>query len=205
MCVCDLENVLELKQSTLSTHLSKLKQANILVDMKDGKWTYYRINEHLEKSKKIILNEVLNNFLKSETALTDLKKLSSNKNSCIPAKKILVVDYDNSLYSQIIEIELSKKDNITCVSAGIAPAPEVNPLIKKLYPKEYAELRFFTKNVSNFKKYYFDLVLILKDFDNIENLNIKFGQIETINLNDIKNLKPKDMRKKLIEKCEVYL
>lgn len=45
LCVCDLEELLELKQSKLSYHLKKLVDANILIAEKHGTWNYYRINE----------------------------------------------------------------------------------------------------------------------------------------------------------------
>ena len=45
LCVCDLEELLELKQSKLSYHLKKLIDANILIAEKHGTWNYYRINE----------------------------------------------------------------------------------------------------------------------------------------------------------------
>ncbi|BBL16400.1 MULTISPECIES: ArsR/SmtB family transcription factor [Staphylococcaceae] len=45
LCVCDLEELLALKQSKLSYHLKKLVDANILIAEKHGTWNYYRINE----------------------------------------------------------------------------------------------------------------------------------------------------------------
>ncbi|AKG74646.1 MULTISPECIES: ArsR/SmtB family transcription factor [Salinicoccus] len=45
LCVCDLETVLDLKQSKISYHLKKLVDANILLTEKHGTWNYYRINE----------------------------------------------------------------------------------------------------------------------------------------------------------------
>lgn len=45
LCVCDLEAVLDLKQSKISYHLKKLVEANILLTEKHGTWNYYRINE----------------------------------------------------------------------------------------------------------------------------------------------------------------
>lgn len=45
LCVCDLEEILGLKQSKLSYHLKKLVEANILISEKYGTWNYYKINE----------------------------------------------------------------------------------------------------------------------------------------------------------------
>jgi ArsR family transcriptional regulator, arsenate/arsenite/antimonite-responsive transcriptional repressor len=41
LCVCDLEAILELNQSNLSRHLSKLKQAGIVNAQKKALFTYY--------------------------------------------------------------------------------------------------------------------------------------------------------------------
>lgn len=41
LCVCDLEAVLEINQSNLSRHLSKLKQAGIVSAQKKALFTYY--------------------------------------------------------------------------------------------------------------------------------------------------------------------
>ncbi len=45
LCVCDLETLLDLKQSKLSYHLKKLVDAQILILEKHGTWNYYKINE----------------------------------------------------------------------------------------------------------------------------------------------------------------
>jgi ArsR family transcriptional regulator len=41
LCVCDLEAILELNQSNLSRHLSRLKQAGIVNAKKKALFTYY--------------------------------------------------------------------------------------------------------------------------------------------------------------------
>ncbi len=54
LCVCDLEEKLELQQSRLSYHLKKLVDANILIPEKHGTWNYYRINE---EQIQVVLSE----------------------------------------------------------------------------------------------------------------------------------------------------
>lgn len=54
LCVCDLEAVLNLKQSKISYHLKKLADANILITEKHGTWNYYSINE---EQIQIVLSE----------------------------------------------------------------------------------------------------------------------------------------------------
>lgn len=43
LCACELETVLDAPQSTVASHLRKLRDAGIVNTRKDGKWTYYRI------------------------------------------------------------------------------------------------------------------------------------------------------------------
>lgn len=42
-CVCELQVVLDAPQSTVATHLRKLRDAGLVKSRKKGKWSYYRI------------------------------------------------------------------------------------------------------------------------------------------------------------------
>jgi ArsR family transcriptional regulator, arsenate/arsenite/antimonite-responsive transcriptional repressor len=43
-CVCDLQDELDAAQSRLSFHLKKLKDAGLVSDRKEGRWSYYSLN-----------------------------------------------------------------------------------------------------------------------------------------------------------------
>lgn len=43
LCVCDLMAILELPQSTVSRHLATLRNAELVVDRRQGVWMYYRL------------------------------------------------------------------------------------------------------------------------------------------------------------------
>jgi len=43
-CVCDLCDLLSVKQSKLSFHLKTLKEANLIQGRQDGRWIYYSLN-----------------------------------------------------------------------------------------------------------------------------------------------------------------
>ena len=47
LCVCDLTQVLELPQPKISRHLATLRQAELVLDMRQGTWIYYRIHPEL--------------------------------------------------------------------------------------------------------------------------------------------------------------
>ena len=42
-CVCDLQDGLDAAQSRLSFHLKVLKDAGLVEDRREGRWSYYRI------------------------------------------------------------------------------------------------------------------------------------------------------------------
>jgi ArsR family transcriptional regulator, arsenate/arsenite/antimonite-responsive transcriptional repressor len=42
-CVCELQDELDAAQSRLSFHLRVLKEAGLVSDRKDGRWSYYSI------------------------------------------------------------------------------------------------------------------------------------------------------------------
>jgi ArsR family transcriptional regulator len=44
LCVCEITNILKLAPSTVSKHLSILKDAGFIIEEKDGKWMNYMLN-----------------------------------------------------------------------------------------------------------------------------------------------------------------
>jgi ArsR family transcriptional regulator, arsenate/arsenite/antimonite-responsive transcriptional repressor len=42
-CVCDLTEVLDVAQSRLSWHLKTLKDAGLVSDRREGRWSYYTL------------------------------------------------------------------------------------------------------------------------------------------------------------------
>jgi ArsR family transcriptional regulator len=73
-CVCELQDELDIAQSRLSFHLKVLKDAGLVADRKDGRWSYYTIlPEALEEA-----NELVRRFLpKSPTAGRRLRVMKS--------------------------------------------------------------------------------------------------------------------------------
>lgn len=43
-CVCDLQSHLDVAQSRLSYHLKVLKDAGVVTDRREGRWSYYTLN-----------------------------------------------------------------------------------------------------------------------------------------------------------------
>ncbi len=44
LCVCEITDILQLATSTVSKHLSILKEEGFIIEQKEGKWVNYMIN-----------------------------------------------------------------------------------------------------------------------------------------------------------------
>ena len=56
-CVCCIFKKLNRPQNLVSHHLAILRENGLIMDRKDGKWVYYRLNKKsLEKLKKVLNN-----------------------------------------------------------------------------------------------------------------------------------------------------
>jgi ArsR family transcriptional regulator len=48
LCVCEITSVLNLATSTVSKHLAILREANLIIDFKEGKWVNFQLNDSKE-------------------------------------------------------------------------------------------------------------------------------------------------------------
>lgn len=80
LCVCEITDVLELATSTVSKHLSILRDTGFITDTKDGKWVNYSLTE---SPPGPYIDQLLPLFA---------KWLPDNKVVMEDAKKILSVD-----------------------------------------------------------------------------------------------------------------
>jgi len=76
LCICQIIALLKLAPSTVSKHMSLLKQAGLVSSRKDGRWVYYRLPENHDSRVAAEFITLCKGLLKSDTAiLTDRKKL----------------------------------------------------------------------------------------------------------------------------------
>lgn len=47
VCVGNIQDKAELSQSTISTYLSQMEKANLIISTRKGKWTYYKRDEKM--------------------------------------------------------------------------------------------------------------------------------------------------------------
>ncbi|MBI5848594.1 MAG: metalloregulator ArsR/SmtB family transcription factor [Nitrospirae bacterium] len=56
LCVCDLVAALDMSQPKVSFHLNVMKEAGLIKDRKQGKWTHYRIEPEDMFRRMLILS-----------------------------------------------------------------------------------------------------------------------------------------------------
>lgn len=75
LCVCYLVAVLQLPQSTVSRHLSLLKNAGWLKDRREGVWIYYSICKSLAPIHQFLIPGLRNFLPVTQCAKEDLTRL----------------------------------------------------------------------------------------------------------------------------------
>jgi len=81
LCVCDIEAVLNIKQSNASRHLNRLKTTKIILPEKKSQWVYYRLNDDIFL-KYPFLSIIINNEIeKISICKEDLSLLEIFKKS----------------------------------------------------------------------------------------------------------------------------
>ena len=85
LCVCDIEAVLDIKQSNASRHLNRLKIAGIIVSDKKSQWVYYRLKDETFVKfpfLSIIINDEVGKISVCKEDLELLKKIKASGRSC---------------------------------------------------------------------------------------------------------------------------
>lgn len=76
LSVAEIQEILEMGQSRISSHLSLLRQADIVSDRKDGKKTYYSLRSELDADSQAILDVSCERALSSKDRAADLRQLT---------------------------------------------------------------------------------------------------------------------------------
>lgn len=58
LCVCDLMGVLGITQSKASRHLATLRHARLVVDRREGAWSYYSLREANSELERAVLESL---------------------------------------------------------------------------------------------------------------------------------------------------
>ena len=85
LCACEIYEWLTVSGATASKHLGILIRTNLILNRKDGRWVFYRINKSNPSNRKL-LNWLKDQFAKDEKLQKDLLNLATGSN-CLPLKK----------------------------------------------------------------------------------------------------------------------
>jgi DNA-binding transcriptional ArsR family regulator len=76
LCVCQIIELLELAPSTVSKHVTVLRQARLVNGRKDGRWMYYRLaDENASTQVKEAIDWVKKSLARNERIREDAKRL----------------------------------------------------------------------------------------------------------------------------------
>ena len=75
LCVCDIVAALDMIQPKVSFHLAVLKEAGLIRDRKQGRWTHYRLADS-DMFRRFLLFSVIEK-IGGETAAKDRHKLDA--------------------------------------------------------------------------------------------------------------------------------
>jgi ArsR family transcriptional regulator len=75
LCVCEIEAALDLPQSTVSRHLSLLRQINLVSGRRKGVWMYYQLAEAESDLHKMLLEIIDKQIIELDPARQDLTRL----------------------------------------------------------------------------------------------------------------------------------
>ena len=77
LCVCEIRELLQLANSTVSQHLKILRESDFIIEQKDGRWVNYQINPRPSDSR---INSILSSLdfwiNDNNLIVTDMEKVT---------------------------------------------------------------------------------------------------------------------------------
>ena len=74
LCVCEITEIIGLSQPTISSHLKKLQDAEIITYSKDGLWVKYSLDENMEKEIEQFLDSIVQILGEDEKIKSDVSR-----------------------------------------------------------------------------------------------------------------------------------
>ncbi len=90
LCVCQIMELLELATSTVSKHMSILKQAKLVESRKSGRWVYYKLAENNAEIQKELAQFTI-------ASLNDAERIKRDE---VRLKKILDIEMEELCRNQ---------------------------------------------------------------------------------------------------------
>ncbi|ACF13658.1 transcriptional regulator, ArsR family [Chloroherpeton thalassium ATCC 35110] len=84
LCVCEIVAVLQLAPSTVSKHLSILREADLIQDDKQGKWVIYSLQQEAESDYVKQMLEQIAGWLNADKQIQkDLEKIKTSDRTAL--------------------------------------------------------------------------------------------------------------------------
>lgn len=74
LCVCEITEIIGLSQPTISSHLKKLQDAEIITYSKDGLWVKYSLDENMEEEVEQFLDSIVQILGEDERIKSDVSR-----------------------------------------------------------------------------------------------------------------------------------
>jgi len=92
LCVCEMKNIMDLKQSNVSRHLNRLKQSDLVRTERKAQWVYYQLHEDT-LSRYGFLGKILEEELdRPEICREDIKRLEIYMESGLDCSELSEAD-----------------------------------------------------------------------------------------------------------------
>lgn len=93
LCVCELADILEMPQSSVSSHVQIIRKAGLLESEKCEKWTYFRIHGDYRKLIRSLAGFFSDpdNLISQTDASRSIQRLAERETSCCPGPKTLTL------------------------------------------------------------------------------------------------------------------
>ncbi len=88
LCVCEIENILQITQSNASRHLTKLKMNNLIRSEKSAQWVYYGVNHEILKEFPFIQAILETELKKIKICQQDIEVLKQYRQSGISCEQL---------------------------------------------------------------------------------------------------------------------
>lgn len=79
MCVCEIKECLNMKQSNVSRHLTALKNSGILDSHKEAQWSYFRISDKFKEDNSQLWLYIKQNLINLPSYKIDNEKCNNCK------------------------------------------------------------------------------------------------------------------------------
>jgi ArsR family transcriptional regulator, arsenate/arsenite/antimonite-responsive transcriptional repressor len=91
LCVCELADILEMPQSSVSSHVQIIRKAGLLESEKCEKWTYFQIHRDYRKLLSLLAKffHEADATLAANDAIRSAQRLAKREDSCCPVPKTL--------------------------------------------------------------------------------------------------------------------